>query len=87
MAVVFLEVGLAAEDDASPTRLERFAHTFVAVDDASSREIGSLDVLHQLLRGDLAVVDIGDDAVDALAEVMGCHVGGHTHGDTVGAVN
>ena len=83
---MLLKVGLATEDDASPTRLKRLTHTFVAIDDAGGREIRGLDVLHQLLRGDFTVVDIGNNAVDAFAEVMGSHVGGHTHGDTIGTI-
>ena len=83
---MLLEVGLAAQDDTSPTRLKRLAHTFVAVDDAGGREIRSLDILHQSGRVDVAVVDISDDAVNAFAEVMRRHVGGHTYGDAVAAV-
>ena len=54
--------------------------------DAARREIGALDIFHQLLGGDIGIVDVGADCVAYLAEVVGCHIGGHTHRDAAGAV-
>ena len=87
MAVVFLDGGFTTDHYPTLSGFKRLADAFVAVNDASGREIGSLDVFHQLGDGDVVIVNIGDDAVDALAEVVRCHVGGHTDGDTVGAVD
>ena len=44
-------------------------------------------MLHKALDGDVAVVDIGHAAVQHLAQVVGGHVGGHTDGDAVRAVD
>ena len=87
VAVVFLDGGFATDHDTSPTRLKCLTDALVAVDHACRRKIGSLDELHEFLDGDVVVVDIGDDAVNAFAEVVRSHVGGHTDGDTVGAVD
>ncbi len=54
--------------------------------DTAGREIRSLDVVHELLRGDFRIVDIGADGITAFTQVVRGHVGGHTHGDTRRAV-
>ncbi len=87
MAVVFLDGGFTTDHDPTLSGFKRLADAFVTVNNASRREIGSLDVFHQLGDGDVVVVDVGDDAVNALAEVVWSHVGGHTDGDTVGTVD
>ena len=87
VAVVFLDGGLTSDDDASPTRLKGLADAFIAVDDACCGEIRGFDIFHQLRNGDLIIVDISDDTVHAFAEVVRCHVGGHTDSDAVGAVH
>ena len=50
-------------------------------------EIGALDVLHQVDKLRLGVVDEHTDAVDDLAQVVGRDIGGHTDRDTAGAVH
>ena len=54
--------------------------------DATCGEIGTLYVVHKFLCGYVRIVDVGADGVTHLAEVVGCHIGGHTYGDTGGAV-
>jgi hypothetical protein len=81
------DLGPGAHHDASAARHERLADALVAVDDASRREIGALDVLEQLLALDVVVVDIGAAGVDHLAQIMGRHVGGHAHGDAARAID
>ena len=81
------DLGLGAHHDAAAARHKRLADAFVAVDDASGREVGAFDVFEQLLALDVAVVDIGAAGVDHLAQIVGCHVGSHTHGDTARAVD
>ena len=96
-AVVFgLNVGIRADDDTSPTRLKSVADALIAVYGTAGREIGSLDVLHQVLHGDifrfgvldagLAVVDKCHTAVNNFAQVVRSHIRGHTYGNTRSAV-
>ena len=87
VTVMFLDGRLTTDHDPTLSRLEGLSDAFVAIDDATGGEIGSLDVFHQLRDGDIVVVDIGDDTVDALAEVVRGHVRGHTHSDAVAAVD
>ena len=49
--------------------------------DRKNVEVGTLDVLHQFVRGDLGIVDIGADGVAAFTEVVRGHVRGHADGD------
>ena len=80
-AVGVFDLGLGAHDDAAATRFECLAHPFVAVDDAARGEVGRLDVFGQLGHLDVGVVDVGRNGVAHLRQVVGSHVGGHTHGD------
>ena len=48
---------------------------------------GPGDDLHQLVEGDVRLVDQADEAVADLAEVVRRDVGGHADGDAVGAVD
>ena len=82
-----LDVGLGAHHDAAAARKHGLPNTLVAVDDTARGEIGALDILEHLLTRDFGVVDIGAAGVDHFAEVMRGHVGGHTYGDTAGAVD
>ena len=82
-----LDVGLGTHHDAAAARKHGLPNTLVAVDDTARGEIGALDILEHLLARDFGVVDIGAAGVDHFAEVMRGHVGGHTYGDTAGAVD
>ena len=46
------------------------------------REVRRLDMLHQAFDIDLRIINISHATVDYLAQVMGRHIRGHTHGDT-----
>ena len=80
-AVVHLDFRLGAHHDAAAAGLVGLLDAAAAHDDAAGREIGALDVLHQLIRGDFGIVDVGADRVAALAQVVRGHVRGHAHGD------
>jgi hypothetical protein len=58
-----------------------------SADGAAGGKIRPLDVLHQLLHGDVRVVDLGADAVDHFAQIVRGHVGGHADGDAGAAVD
>ena len=80
-AIVHLDFRLGAHHDAAAAGLVGLLDAAAAHDDAAGREVRTLDVLHQFLRGDLGIVDIGADRVAALAQVVRGHVRGHAHGD------
>ena len=82
-----LDFGAGAHDHPTAAREQRLAHALVAVDDASRREVGGLDVFEQLLALDVGVVDIGAAGVDHLAQVVRGHVGRHADGNTARAVD
>ena len=87
MVLFGLDFGVTTHHDAAAAGEESVLHPAIAVDDAAGGEVGSLDGLHQLLNGDVVVIDVGADAVAHLAEVVGRHVGGHTDGDAGGTVD
>src|SRR5690606_27650346 len=49
--------------------------------------IGTGDVFHQLINGDVFVVDQGQATAHHFGQVVGRNIGGHTHGDTRGTVD
>ena len=55
--------------------------------DAAGGEVRSLDMLHEVLKGGVRVVDKAADGFGGLPKVMGRDIGRHTDGDTDGAVN
>ena len=84
--LVHLDIRLGTHHDAAAAGLVGLPDAAAAHDDAAGREVGTLDVLHQFVRGDLGVVDVGADRVAAFAEVVRGHVRSHAHGDAGGAV-
>ena len=58
-----------------------------AHDQAAGGEVRAGDIGHELLDGDIRVIDHGHIGVDHLPQVMGGDVGGHAHGDAAAAVD
>ncbi len=56
-------------------------------DDALGREVGTRDVLHQVVKRCLGIVEHADAGVDDLGEVVRRNVRRHTDGDTARAVH
>ena len=56
-------------------------------DQCPGREVRSLDELHELVRGGLGVVQHVDGRIDDFAHVVRRHVGGHTDGNALRAVD
>ena len=81
-----LDLGLSAHNHAATTCEQRLLNTLVAVDDTACGEVGTLDIVQQLLALTLGVVDICAAGIYNLAQVVGRHVGSHTYGDTAGTV-
>ena len=84
---VLLDLALGADDDIALSGAVRLADAAPAHDDAARREIGRGDILHQLVDGDIGIVDEGDGPVDDLCEVMGRDIGRHADGDAVRSVD
>ena len=82
-----LDVGARAHDDAAAAGAIGLMDARLAQNQAAGREIGALDELHQILAGAVRMVDQIDRAVDDLAQIVRRDVGGHAHGDAVGAVD
>ena len=74
-------------DHAPPPRLVRAQHAGVAVNRPTRRKIGGRDVLDEVGNFDVVVVDVGNDAVDDFAQVVGRDFCRHPDGDAVGAVD
>ena len=82
-----LDGGAPAHDDRAAAGVIGGADAAAAQDDAAGREVRARHVLHQLVDGDLGIVDAGDAGVDHLAEIVGRDVGRHADGDAAGAVD
>ena len=86
-ALDFLQADLAADFDRAASGLEVLLDAGQAADGAAGGEIRPLDVLHQLLHGNVRVVNLGADAIHDFAQIVRGHVGGHAHGDASAAVD
>ena len=87
MAVVALNLGLGTHDDASATCLVGIFHALQTIYVCTRGEVGSRNVVHQLIGGDVWIVDECTAAVNHFAQIVGRHIGGHTHGNTVASVD
>ena len=82
-----LDAGASADLDRTASGLEVLPDAADAAELAARREVGPLDVLHQLVDRDVGVVDLGADCVNGLAEVVRRDVGRHADGDAGAAVD
>ena len=80
---IHLAHGINALHDAG----ERILHLVVAIQHATSREVGRKDVLTQLFRREVWIFDECDRGVGDLVQVMRRNIRCHTHGDTRRAVD
>ena len=76
-----------ADQNAPAAGAIRLHDASAAVDDRAGGEIRALDVRHQLVHGELRVVEQLETRRGDFGEVVGRDVGGHPDGDAVGAVH
>ena len=86
-AAELLDVGAGAHDDAAAAGAVGVADPGAADDDRAGREVGALEVLHQVVDVGVGLVDQLHDGVDRLAEVVRRHVRRHPDGDPGRAVD
>ena len=67
--------------------LKVLADTTDAAKLATGREVGSLDVLHQLVERDVGIVDLCADGVDGLSKIVRRDVGRHADRDACASVD
>ena len=82
-----LDLAFRTQRDGAPARLESAANARAAQDDAAGWEVRSGHDLHQIIEGAVRFLDQPQRGVDHLARVVRRDVGGHAHGDAVGAVD
>ena len=82
-----LDLGAGTHDDAAAARQKRLLDTLIAVYQRSRREIGTLDVTQQILARAIRIVDIRAAGIHDLSQIVRCHVGSHTHGNTARTVD
>src|SRR5690606_7862775 len=58
-----------------------------AVDDGPGGKVRTGNVFHQLIDGDVLVVDERKTGLDHFADVVGRNIGGHAHGNAGGAID
>ena len=86
-ALHLLKLRAGAEDHLTTARGVGGTDAAAAHDDTAGGEVGTRDMLHQIIEGSLGVIQHADTGIDDLGEVMGGNVGSHTHGDTAGTVH
>ena len=86
-AAQLLDVRPCAHHDAAAAGAVRVADARPSDDDRAGREVGALDVLHQVLDIRVGLVDQRDDRADHLGEVVRRDVRRHPDGDAGAAVD
>jgi hypothetical protein len=81
------DLGHCAHLDGAPAGAVGVEDALATEDQRAGRKVRALDELHQVVRRGLGVVEHVDGGVDDLAHVVGWDVGGHAHGDALGAVD
>ena len=87
VAAEFFKFRAGAQDDLAAARGVSRADAAAAHDDALGREVGARDVLHQVVKRRLGIVEHADAGVDDLGQVVRRDVRRHTDGDTGRAVH
>ena len=82
-----LDLRPGPHQNAAAARVIGGAHAAHAQDDATGGEVRPLDELHQVVHRAVRVVDHINAGVHRLPQVVGGNVGGHAHGNAVGAVH
>ena len=82
-----LDLGHRPQLDRAPPGPHGVQDPLASEDQGAGREVRALDELHQVVRGGLGVLEQVGRGVDHLAQVVGRDVGGHAHGDALGAVD
>ena len=85
--IVHIDGGVGTKHHTATACGVSVAHPVVAVDSATAGKIGSFDILHQFLDCNIIIINESNATVEDFAQVVGGHVGGHTHSDTVRAVD
>ena len=86
MLAVLDDLGLAAHGDGAAAGLVHRLDAGAAADEGAGGEVGALDELHELIDGGVGVGHKVDEAVAEFAQVVRRDVGGHAHGDALGAI-
>ena len=82
-----LNLGLGPHNHTTPTGLDGLLDTLIAVDDTACGEVGTLHIVAHLAWLHIGIVDVGTNGITTLREVVGSHIGSHTHSDTVGTID
>src|SRR5690554_1515516 len=80
--LVVLNLVAGADVNAATASAIGFNNAGTAVDDALGREIRARNNFHQLINGQVRVINQRQATINHFGQVMGRNVGRHTHGDT-----
>ena len=81
MSRVRFDFRLGTHHDAPASGFVGFAHAAYTIYISPRREIGCLDVLHQPVRIDIAIVDVCHTGIDYFRQVVCRHICRHTYRD------
>ncbi len=82
-----LNICFGAHIDAAAASSVGLNNTGFTIDNCPSGEIWPRNIFHKLINGDFAVIDQCQTALHHLGEIVGRDIGGHTHGNTGGAID
>ena len=79
-------IGFGTDHNASASGFVSIADARSTVDNASGREIRAFHVLQQLVNGYVIGIYVSANGVHNFTQVVGRHIGGHSHGNPAGSV-
>ena len=89
-----LTVALHLLDPDAPAQLETalargkiILNALHAAEKSAGREVRSLDEFHQLRNRNFRLINLGTDAINDFAQIVGRHVRGHAYGDAGAAID
>ena len=86
-AFSFFDGHATAHAHLAATGLEILADASAALNQATCGKIRAGDVNHEAFDGDVGIIDLGADAVDAFAEIVRGDIRGHADGDASAAID
>ncbi len=87
MLFLLLDFGFGTHHDASAAGGVRLLDSGIPVYGAAGREVRRRKIVHQPFRVYFRIVNVSQACVDGLRKVMRRHIGGHTYGNTLRAVD
>ena len=87
MVFTTLNLGFCAHHNAATSRLIGLTYPLNTIYIGPRWEVGCFDMLHQSVQRNVRVIDISTAAINHFSKVVGRHIRGHSHGNTIATIH